>query len=69
MNSILQLVDSLRPDKLIMVARLPYRLSACSDASNPPPNVLKLPLWFKHGCARLKLAATHVVVCGLVWPP
>ena len=21
------------------------------------------------GCARLKLAATHVVVCGLVWPP
>ena len=26
-------------------------------------------LWFKHGCARLKLAATHVVVCGLVWPP
>ena len=29
----------------------------------------RLPLWFKHGCARLKLAATHVVVCGLVWPP
>ena len=34
-----------------------------------PPPWLKLPLWFKHGCARLKLAATHVVVCGLVWPP
>ena len=27
------------------------------------------PLLLKHGCARLKLAATHVVVCGLVWPP